>query len=83
MVGAQLRMAGVPLASIAELMGHADLATTQIYAKVQMEHLRDEVGRLASLVEVPPREMSRENVTRGVSGTARTAISLKTKGLAE
>jgi len=28
-------MAGVSLADIADLMGHKDLATTQIYAKVE------------------------------------------------
>ena len=38
--GAHLRMAGVNLADIADLLGHKDLATTQIYAKVQQEHLR-------------------------------------------
>lgn len=43
-------MAGVPLANIADLMGHADLATTQIYAKVEMTHLREAVGRLSPLV---------------------------------
>jgi hypothetical protein len=29
-------MAGVSLADIADLLGHKDLATTQIYAKVQL-----------------------------------------------
>jgi site-specific recombinase XerD len=33
--GAHLRMASVPLANIADLMGHRDLSTTQIYAKVR------------------------------------------------
>ncbi|HLG56867.1 MAG TPA: tyrosine-type recombinase/integrase [Vicinamibacterales bacterium] len=47
--GAHLRMAGVSLADIADLMGHKDLATTQIYAKVQQEHLRKEVAKLAPL----------------------------------
>jgi site-specific recombinase XerD len=28
-------MAGVSLADIADLMGHKDLATTQVYAKVE------------------------------------------------
>ena len=48
--GAHLRMAGVSLADIADLLGHKDLATTQIYAKVQQEHLRAAVSRLAPLV---------------------------------
>jgi len=72
--GAHLRMAGVPLASIADLMGHADLATTQVYAKVQVEHLRDAVSQLAPLVG---REMSPENVTRGASGAGSPAKLLK------
>ena len=60
--GAHLRMAGVPLANIADLMGHRDLATTQIYAKVQIDHLRDAVSLLSPLVpgvslkSVTPRE---------------------------
>lgn len=48
--GAHLRMAGVSLADIADLLGHKDLATTQIYAKVQQEHLRKVVAKLAPLV---------------------------------
>ena len=55
-------MAGVPLANIADLMGHADLATTQIYAKVEMEHLRESVGRLSALV---PEWPSLKSVTPG------------------
>jgi site-specific recombinase XerD len=51
--GAHLRMAGVSLADIADLLGHKDLATTQIYAKVQQEHLRTVVGKLTGLVPVP------------------------------
>jgi site-specific recombinase XerD len=38
--GAHLRMAGVSLADIGDLLGHAKFATTQIYEKVQHEHLR-------------------------------------------
>jgi integrase/recombinase XerD len=57
--GAHLRMAGVPLADIADLMGHKDLATTQIYAKVQVEHLRTAAARLSNLV-------SRESVTQSL-----------------
>jgi len=48
--GAHLRMAGVNLADIADLMGHKDLATTQIYAKVQQEHLRSVIARLSPVV---------------------------------
>lgn len=41
-----LRESGTSLADIADLLGHKDLATTQIYAKVQREHLEKQVGRL-------------------------------------
>jgi len=47
--GAHLRMAGVSLADIGDLLGHKDLATTQIYAKVQQEHLRTVVSKLTPL----------------------------------
>jgi integrase len=48
--GAHLRMAGVSLADIGDLLGHKDLATTQIYAKVQQEHLRTMISKLTPLV---------------------------------
>jgi site-specific recombinase XerD len=48
--GAHLRMAGVSLADIGDLLGHKDLATTQIYAKVQQEHLRQVITKLTPLV---------------------------------
>ena len=48
--GAHLRMAGVSLADIADLLGHKDLATTQICAKVQQEHLRTVIGKLTGLL---------------------------------
>lgn len=47
--GAHLRMAGVNLADIADLMGHKDLVTTQIYAKVHQQHLRAAVSKLAPI----------------------------------
>ena len=43
-------MQGVRLADIADLMGHKDLATTQIYAKVQIDHLRGALEQLGPLV---------------------------------
>jgi site-specific recombinase XerD len=48
--GAHLRMAGVPLADIADLLGHKDLATTQIYAKVHQEHLRSVISKLTPAI---------------------------------
>ena len=44
-------------------MGRADLATTQIYAKVQQEHLRRVISKLNYLVPVL---VSPENVTGDV-----------------
>jgi hypothetical protein len=43
-------MAGVSLADIADLMGHKDLATTQMYAKVEQQHLRTVVSKLTPLI---------------------------------
>ena len=60
--GAHLRMAGVSLADIADLLGHKDLATTQIYAKVQQEHLRAVIGKLTGLV--PPPETDAASLKR-------------------
>jgi integrase len=48
--GAHLRMAGASLADIADLLGHKDLATTQIYAKVHQEHLRNVIAKLTPVV---------------------------------
>lgn len=48
--GAHLRMAGASLADIGDLLGHKDLTTTQIYAKVQQEHLRAVISRLKPLM---------------------------------
>jgi Phage integrase family len=73
--GSHLRMAGVPLANIADLMGHKDLATTQIYAKVEMAQLRDAVSRLSSLA------LSPETVTCGPLEGGRSRKLLKEKSL--
>jgi integrase len=66
--GAHLRMAGVNLADIADLMGHKDLGTTQIYAKVQHEHLRAVVSRLAPVVSddatPPPKSIAQSSGVR-------------------
>jgi len=48
--GAHLRMAGVSLPDIADVMGHKGLATTQIYAKVEQQHLRSVLNKLTPLV---------------------------------
>ena len=75
--GSHLRMAGTSLADIADLMGHKDLATTQIYAKVEQTHLRAIVSRLSPLVldQVAPKsgpqsvlEDNRKNNLLSISG---------------
>ena len=58
-------MAGCSLADIADLLGHKDLATTQIYAKVQQEHLRSVVGKLTGLVPSSGTDVSLKCVTQG------------------
>ena len=72
--GTHLRMAGVSLADIADLLGHQDLATTQIYAKVQQEHLRQVVSKLGALVESPerPRQLQLTGGQHGSMGTSHT-----------
>ena len=41
----RLRMEGVPLDVIAELLGHRDIASTQIYAHLSQEHLKSAVDK--------------------------------------
>lgn len=48
--------------AVGDLLGHKDLATTQIYAKVQQEHLRTIVGKLSGLVPAP--EINRASLKR-------------------
>jgi hypothetical protein len=70
--GTHLRMAGASLADIADLLGHQDLATTQIYAKVQQDHLRQVVSKLGALVEAPERSRQQQ-LTGGTHGSLGTA----------
>jgi integrase len=44
--GSHLAQAGVPLKTIKDLMGHADMSTTEIYAELLPENLEDAVARL-------------------------------------
>lgn len=74
-------MAGVCLADIADLLGHKDLATTQIYAKVQREHLRTVVGKLTGLVPAPEiNGASLKRVTHA-DPDAETSLNLLEAGL--
>jgi hypothetical protein len=59
-------MAGANLADIGDLLGHKDLATTQIYAKVQQDHLRSVVSKLQPLVgEAVRRDDEPKSLTDG------------------
>jgi integrase/recombinase XerD len=69
--GAHLRMAGVPLPNIADLMGHRDLKTTQIYAKVEVEHLRAALAHLGPLL--PAKHVSPVCVTTSLPAGKRPA----------
>ena len=70
-------MAGVSLADIADLLGHKDLATTQIYAKVQQEHLRAVISKLAPLVSDTGVGPARDRPGQPALGPARTAEDRK------
>lgn len=71
--GAHLRMAGVSLADIADLLGHRDLATTSIYAKVHQEHLRGAVSKLSPVIE------SATTLSLGSAGTSSKLTPRKTR----
>lgn len=71
--GAHLRMAGTPLTTIGDLLGHSDLATTQIYTRVGIGYLRDAADQLTPLVAGLPAVASVE----GSQSAAETALSLK------
>jgi len=80
--GSYLRMAGVPLANIADLMGHKDLAITQIYARVEMAQLRDAVSRLSPLISIGELEpVSPDCVTRASFSPRGSRKLLKEKDL--
>ena len=78
--GAHLRMAGASLADIGELMGHKDLATTAIYAKVQQEHLRSVIGKLTPLAPVE-NDVSLKRVTQPKDEEGDDKKPLPTNGL--
>ena len=61
-------MAGVSLADIADLLGHKDLATTQIYAKVHQEHLRTAIAKLGAITtELPSGDASPRSLDSSLS----------------
>ena len=58
------------LADIADLLGHKDLATTQIYANVQQEHLRTAINKLSGVIDprAPHFCATNPKTTRGGDG---------------
>jgi hypothetical protein len=68
------------LAGIADLMGHKDLATTQIYAKVEEQNRRSVVNKLTPLV---PPEVSLKSVTRRTNAEGDDTKLLIAKGVEE
>jgi integrase len=50
----RLRQAGVPLGSIAELLGHKGLAMTKRYAHLSISNLHEAVSRIANNTTVAP-----------------------------
>jgi integrase/recombinase XerD len=47
--------AGVPIESLARMMGHTDIKTTQIYAKVLDSAVEDGFAKLEGLINNKPR----------------------------
>lgn len=41
-----LVMSGVDITTVSKLLGHADIATTQIYAHLSDDHVKDSIGKL-------------------------------------
>jgi integrase len=54
----RLRQAGVPLANIAELLGHKGLTMTKRYAHLGISNLHEAVSRIASSTTVAPEPIS-------------------------
>jgi integrase len=65
-VGAHLRMAGSSLADIADILGHRNLSTTKIYAKVEQEHLRSVISKLGTVVpvNVSPKSVTQQEIPK-------------------
>ena len=78
--GAYLRMRGARRADIADLMGHRDPRTTDIYTRVLADHLRAAVNRLEKVIpETVPPKRATQAILRG----GRIPKALKCKELNE
>lgn len=63
----QLIMAGVDLVAVSELLGHADISTTMIYAHLTPDHLRESINRFKIVSKIDPQIVSHETTKPSVT----------------
>lgn len=63
----QLIMAGVNIVEVSELLGHADISTTMIYAHLTKDHLKDSINKLKIVSNDVTENVSRETRLQSVS----------------
>ncbi len=73
--GAHAAMAGVPMPTLKELMGHADIKTTMVYVHVDRQHQAEAVNRVS--LGTPRREANVVPMTaaRGAASGSETGVS--------
>jgi site-specific recombinase XerD len=47
-----LPLAGMPIESLSRMLGHTNITTTQIYAKITMHKLEEDMDRLAERLNI-------------------------------
>lgn len=83
----ELLSQGVPIAYLRDLLGHADIRTTQIYAKVVPEYLRESVMMIegprldmATAIAAPSKKPPKEKAVRVWTAEERMAQAERMKG---